>query len=73
MAHTLQDDLNGVIEALRNNSESVRLEAFQVLNESHGWTDEQYHACETRLTTLGSDFLRLIEKKRQLEREISRG
>ncbi len=72
MPRTLHDDLVGVVDALRDNAASTRQEMYQVLGDSHAWNDDQYRACQDRLSTLAADFVRLLERKRQLEREIKR-
>lgn len=70
MPHLLEEELAGVIDALRNNSEATRLEAWRALNESHNWTDEQFHDFRSAFNALSEDFLRLLERKQHLEREI---
>jgi hypothetical protein len=70
MAHPLDEELAGVIRALENNSEAMTREAWRALNESHGWTDDDFRAFREGVNTTSEDFLRLLERKRHLERQI---
>jgi hypothetical protein len=70
MPSPLEEELAGVIQALMDNFEAMRLEAWRILNESQNWTEEEYRAFRGRFNASSEDFLRLVERKRHLEREI---
>jgi hypothetical protein len=70
MPHPLEEELAGVIQALRDNSEAMRIEWWRALNESHNWTDEEHRSFRERFNVSNDDFLRLLERKRHLEREV---
>jgi hypothetical protein len=70
MAHPLDEELAGVKRALENNSQAMTREAFRGLNESHSWTDDDFRAFRDALNATSEDFIRLLERKRHLERQI---
>jgi hypothetical protein len=70
MPHPLDEELTGVKRALENNAQAMNREAFRGLNESHSWTDDDFRAFREALKATSEDFLRLLERKRDIERQI---
>ena len=70
MEKSLQDQLAAVSRELADLSEATRVEWERATGEGHAWTDPEHNDFVTAFEESSGRLVELLEKKRQLEREI---
>ena len=70
MEKSLQDQLAAVSTELADLSEATRIEWDRAMGEGHAWTDPEHNDFVTAFEESSGRLVELLEKKRQLEREI---